>query len=97
MAKLIEPPGTEIPTEDDVRLARESGTLLARHLESGHNLRVQFPDNGKPGEELVLPEQVGRLLLDAGSSVEWEPTEEPVESILEILAAWRRRGAGGSA
>ncbi len=62
MAKLIEPPGTEIPTEDEVRLARESSTLLARHLESGHNLRVQFPDNGEPGEELVLPEQVGRLL-----------------------------------
>ena len=42
-------------------------------------------------------EEVGRLLLDAGSPVEWEPSEEPVESILEILAAWRRNGAGGSA
>src|SRR4051794_33526689 len=62
MAKPIEPPGTEIPNEDDVRLARESNAMLARHLEPGHDLRVRFPDNGKPGEELVLPEKVGRLL-----------------------------------
>ncbi|MEO8623504.1 MAG: hypothetical protein ABI625_20675, partial [bacterium] len=34
--------------------------------------------------------EVGRLLLDAGSPVEWEPGEEPAESILEILADWRR-------
>ncbi len=33
---------------------------------------------------------VGRLLLDAGSPVEWETTEEPAEGILEIIAAWRR-------
>ncbi|MEO8335168.1 MAG: ankyrin repeat domain-containing protein [bacterium] len=34
--------------------------------------------------------QVGRLLLDAGSPVEWEPGDEPSESILEIIADWRR-------
>ena len=33
---------------------------------------------------------VGRLLLDAGSPVEWEPGEEPSESILEIIAEWQR-------
>lgn len=62
MAKLIEPVETEIPDDEDVRLALVSNALLARHLEPGHDLRVRFPDNGKPGEELVLPEKVGRLL-----------------------------------
>jgi ankyrin repeat protein len=33
---------------------------------------------------------VGRLLLEAGSPVEWETTDEPAEGILEIVAAWRR-------
>ena len=39
--------------------------------------------------------EVGRLLLDAGSPVEWQqPTDEPAEGIVEILAEWQRdRGA----
>jgi ankyrin repeat protein len=32
---------------------------------------------------------VGRLLLDAGSPVEWEPGAEPAEPILDIVNAWR--------
>jgi ankyrin repeat protein len=33
---------------------------------------------------------VGRLLLDAGSPVEWQaPQPEPAEGINEIVAAWR--------
>lgn len=32
---------------------------------------------------------VGRLLLDAGSPVEWETGAEPAESILEVVNAWR--------
>jgi ankyrin repeat protein len=32
---------------------------------------------------------VGRLLIDAGSPVDWEPTEEPSEEIVEIVNAWR--------
>jgi len=35
---------------------------------------------------------VGRLLLEAGSPVEWETGDEPAEGILEIVAAWRRGG-----
>jgi ankyrin repeat protein len=32
---------------------------------------------------------VGRLLLDAGSPVEWHTGAEPAESIVEIVNAWR--------
>jgi len=32
---------------------------------------------------------VGRLLLEAGSPVEWQQSEEPSEGILEIVAEWR--------
>jgi ankyrin repeat protein len=35
---------------------------------------------------------VGRLLLDAGSPVEWETGAEPAERILDTLAEWRRAG-----
>jgi ankyrin repeat protein len=34
--------------------------------------------------------RVGRLLLDAGSAVEWTSGDEPAEAILEIIDAWRR-------
>jgi ankyrin repeat protein len=33
---------------------------------------------------------VGRLLLDAGSPVEWQPGAEPSERILEVLDEWQR-------
>ncbi len=32
---------------------------------------------------------VGRLLLDAGSPVDWEGSDEPSEEIQEIVNAWR--------
>jgi ankyrin repeat protein len=38
--------------------------------------------------------EVGRLLLDAGSPVEWEAGDEPAEGLVEILSDWQRdRGA----
>jgi len=33
---------------------------------------------------------VGKLLLDAGSPVDWATPDEPAEGILEIVAGWRR-------
>lgn len=33
---------------------------------------------------------IGRLLLDAGSPVDWRSGEEPAEELLEILDGWRR-------
>jgi ankyrin repeat protein len=42
---------------------------------------------GREGRDFAA---VGRLLLDAGSPVEWESTEEPAEGLLEIVEAWRK-------
>ena len=42
---------------------------------------------GREGRDFAA---VGKLLLDAGSPVEWETTAEPAEGLLEIVAAWRR-------
>jgi ankyrin repeat protein len=39
--------------------------------------------------------EVGRALLDAGSTVEWTlPTAEPAERVVEILAEWQRDRGG---
>jgi ankyrin repeat protein len=42
---------------------------------------------GREGRDFAA---VGKLLLDAGSPVEWETTAEPAEGLLEIVEAWRR-------
>jgi hypothetical protein len=36
---------------------------------------------------------VGRLLLDAGSPLEWQQGEEPSEAIVEVVNAWRGSSA----
>src|SRR5256884_91166 len=41
---------------------------------------------GREGRDFAA---VGKLLLDAGSPVEWATGSEPAEGILEIVAAWR--------
>jgi hypothetical protein len=33
--------------------------------------------------------RVGRMLLDAGSPVDWQQGDEPSEGITEIVDAWR--------
>ena len=35
-------------------------------------------------------EAVGRLLLEAGSPVEWHSDEEPADAVLETIQAWQR-------
>src|SRR5438874_940736 len=44
---------------------------------------------GREGRDFAA---VGKLLLEAGSPVEWETGAEPAEGLLEIVAAWRRSG-----
>lgn len=41
-------------------------------------------------DEMPRYATIGRLLLDAGSPVEWHPGEEPAEELLEILDGWSR-------
>lgn len=43
--------------------------------------------HGKNGRDY---EAVGRLLLEAGSPVAWEPGGEPAESIVDTIARWQR-------
>jgi len=40
--------------------------------------------------------EAGLLLLRAGSPIEWQPGEEPGESILEILDDWQRQANGAA-
>jgi ankyrin repeat protein len=42
---------------------------------------------GREGRDFVA---VGKLLLAAGSPVDWQTTEEPAEGLLEIVEAWRK-------
>ncbi len=48
--------------------------------------RMRTGDPG-PGRDY---QAVARLLLDAGSPVDWKVGDEPAEGLLEILEAWRR-------
>ena len=81
-------------------LSQSSRVLLA------HGASVQVRDREFNGQPLIWAAEgsrqgregrdfaaVGRLLLDAGSPVEWEAGEEPAEGILEIVATWQRNGA----
>lgn len=45
---------------------------------------------GREGRDFAA---VGKLLLDAGSPLEWEAGDEPAEGVLEIVATWQRDGA----
>ncbi len=49
------------------------------------SLSHRLPDRDHAG--------VGRLLLDAGSPVEWQQGEEPSEAIVEVVHAWRQTAA----
>jgi ankyrin repeat protein len=42
---------------------------------------------GREGRDFVA---VGKLLLAAGSPVDWQTTEEPAEGLLEIVEGWRK-------
>jgi len=76
----------------------EAVRLLLAHGASVHVRDREF--NGQPliwaaegsrqGREGRDFAAVGKLLLDAGSPVEWETGAEPAEGLLEIVAAWRR-------
>jgi ankyrin repeat protein len=93
--------------------AAMAGRPAAVRLLLAHGASVHVRDREFHGQPLIWAAEgsrghadrsgdfaaVGRLLLDAGSPVEWESaTDEPVEGLLEIVTAWRRgalaRGTG---
>jgi ankyrin repeat protein len=47
--------------------------------------------HARPGRDHAA---VGRMLLDAGSPVDWAESGQPSESILEVIAAWRAAAQG---
>jgi len=83
--------------------AAMEGWPEAVRLLLAHGASVQVRDREFNGQPLIWAAEgsrqgregrdfaaVGKLLLDAGSPVEWETGAEPAEGILEIVAAWRR-------
>src|SRR5258705_13019890 len=79
---------------DAVRVLLAHGaSVLVRDREFKGQPLIWAAEGSRQGREGRDFAAVGRLLLDAGSPVEWETTEEPAEGILEIVAAWRRGGS----
>jgi excisionase family DNA binding protein len=64
MSTLLDRIERVTPTDDESRLARESIRLLAPLLGKGDNLKIQVVEGEGPGELLVLPASVIRLLND---------------------------------
>ncbi len=76
---------------DAVRVLLAHGaSVLVRDREFNGQPLVWAAEGSRQGREGRDFAAVGKLLLDAGSPVEWETTEQPAEGILEIVAAWRR-------
>ena len=75
---------------DAVRVLLEHGASVhVRDREFKGQPLIWAAEGSRQGREGRDFAAVGRLLLDAGSPVEWETGAEPAEGILEIVAAWR--------
>lgn len=84
--------------------AAMEGRLDAVRLLLAHGASVTIRDREFHGQPLIWAAEgsrtehregrdfaaVGKLLLEAGSPVEWEYNAEPAEGLREILAAWQR-------
>lgn len=94
--------GDESIGKTPLHVAAMEGWPDAARLLLAHGASVAVRDrefNGTPliwaaeGSRSTRPDRdhaaVGRLLLDAGSPVEWQPGAEPAESIVEIVNGWR--------
>src|SRR5882762_5816283 len=76
---------------DAVRVLLAHGaSVLVRDREFNGQPLIWAAEGSRQGREGRDFAAVGKLLLDAGSPVEWETGAEPAEGILEIVAAWRR-------
>jgi ankyrin repeat protein len=91
--------------------ASKEGRLEAVRVLLAHGASVDIRDREFHAQPLVWAAEgmrsndadgrdypaVGRLLLDAGSPVEWEAGEEPSESIRDVIEEWRRAASAGGA
>jgi len=74
-----------------VRLLLSHGaSVSARDREFQGQPLIWAAEGSRQGQRAGDYAAVGRLLLEAGSPVEWRAGEEPAEGILEIVAAWGR-------
>jgi ankyrin repeat protein len=70
-------------------LLAHGGSVTARDREFSAQPLIWAAEGARwprPGRDHAA---VGRLLLDAGSPVEWQTGAEPAQSIVEIVDAWR--------
>jgi ankyrin repeat protein len=77
---------------DAVRVLLEHGASVHARDREFHGQPLIWAAEGsrtehRRGRDFIA---VGKLLLEAGSPVEWEAGAEPAEGILEIVASWQR-------
>lgn len=83
---------------DAVRVLLAHGaSVSARDREFHATALVCAADGSRHARARSDHAAVGRILLDAGSPVDWAESLEQSESILEIIAAWRAAAEGTSA
>lgn len=75
-----------------VRLLLAKGASVVARDREFHGQPLIWAAEGSRNHDPVSRDYtaVGKLLLEAGSPVEWEGTTEPSEGILEIVEEWRR-------
>ena len=75
---------------DAVRVLLAHGaSVAARDREFHATALVAAAEGSRHAEAGSDHAAVGRILLDAGSPVDWAESDEPSEGILEVIAAWR--------
>ena len=83
---------------DAVRVLLSHGASVSARDREFHATALVCAAEGsrhaRPGRDHAA---VGRMLLDAGSPVDWAESGEPSESILEVIDAWRAAAGGASA
>ena len=94
--------GDESIGKTPLHIAAMEGWPDTARLLLAHGASVEVRDNEFKAQPLIWAAEgsrtardgrdhaaVGRLLLDAGSPVDWQGSEEPSEAILEIVNDWR--------
>jgi len=70
-------------------LLRHGASVTVRDREFNAQPLIWAAEGSRMGRNDRDHASVGRLLLDAGSPIDWQYTEEPSEGIVEIVNAWR--------